>query len=200
MELSVSPSPSQDLSSIISAVRAMVGGWRRQGLLSQTLMFLLYNRLGKILWSMERLAARFAAGKLRRLAPRVRVAKPSAVKVATEPAPVRVWPTRFAWLVRIGGWQVAGRGSQLRAVLERPEMVALLLAAPQAARILRPLCWMLAVETSVLRPRVAGEAVVVVVPKVRKTRVCRPREVVVHLRPLQPYVLAAVRAWKKRGE
>ena len=47
----------------------------------------------------------------------------------------------------------------MRTILGQPEMVELLLAAPQAARILRPLCRMLAVETSLLRPRAAGAAV-----------------------------------------
>lgn len=57
----------------------------------------------------------------------------------------------FGWLVKMAGWQAAGYGSQLRAVLETPEMVALLEASPQAGRMLRPICRMLAVETSLLR-------------------------------------------------
>ena len=188
-------SPYFDLTAIIGAVRAMVGEWGKRGLLSQALMVLLYFRLGKISGQMERMAARFVAGRGWRLKPRMEgVATVRAERVAGQPA--RIWPTRFAWLIRVGGWQVAGRGSQLRAVLETPEMIALLRAVPQAARVLRPLCRMLAIETSLLRPLAPGE---VVVPKVRKQRVCRVREVVVHLRPLQPYVLAAVRAWKKRG-
>ena len=56
-------------------------------------------------------------------------------------------------------------------------MVELLLAAPQAARILRPVCRMLAVDPSVLRPGVvtpevvASVAVAVVKKRVRKPRV-----------------------------
>ena len=80
-------------------------------------------------------------------------------------------------------------------MLAQPEMKALLVACPQARRLLRPVCRALAVETSVLHPLAPGEVAVVTV---RKTPVRRPREVVVHLRPLQPYVVAAVRAWKKR--
>ncbi len=53
-------------------------------------------------------------------------------------------------------------------------MVALLVAAPQAARVLTPLCRMLAVETSLLRPGVvavpAVECVAVVAKRVRKAR------------------------------
>jgi hypothetical protein len=58
---------------------------------------------------------------------------------------------KFGWLVWLVGWQAAGYGSQLRTVLETPEMVALLEASPQAGRMLRPICRMLAVETSLLR-------------------------------------------------
>ena len=52
-------------------------------------------------------------------------------------------------------------------------MVELLVAAPQAARILRPLCRMLAVEEALLRPGVVVvEPVVVVVRKrVRRARI-----------------------------
>ena len=102
---------------------------------------------------MERLVARFQCGKLWRLAPRPDISSKASPLVdgTVEAVPKRIWPARFGWLVWLRGWQAAGRGSQLRATLERPEMVALLMAAPQAARILRPLCWMLAVDMSVLR-------------------------------------------------
>jgi hypothetical protein len=59
-------------------------------------------------------------------------------------------------------WQAAGFGLQLRAVLEHPEMVAFLAAAPQARRVLRPVCRMLAIE-----PTVLGEVVAVRVKRVR---------------------------------
>ena len=80
-------------------------------------------------------------------------------------------------------------------ILERPEMVELLVAAPQAARILRPVCRMLAVETSLLRPGVAAREVVAVeVRPMVKVRVRRPRVVVDWGRiPLPRGVLAAAR-------
>jgi hypothetical protein len=63
-------------------------------------------------------------------------------------------------------------------ILEQPEMVELLVAAPQAARILRPLCRMLAVETALLRPRPAGavaeiESVAVIPVAKPRVRVAR---------------------------
>jgi hypothetical protein len=59
------------------------------------------------------------------------------------PAPL---PNSFAWLVRLIPHEAATSGSQLRHLLTDPEMVALLTAAPELGRILRPLCRMLGVE------------------------------------------------------
>jgi hypothetical protein len=55
----------------------------------------------------------------------------------------------------MAAWEAAGFGCQLRAVLVTPEMVAFLTATPQAVQVLRPLCRMLAIETSLLRPGMA---------------------------------------------
>lgn len=46
-----------------------------------------------------------------------------------------------------GGW-----AEGLRRLLSDPEMAALIAAVPRMGRILRPLCFMLKVETSLLRP------------------------------------------------
>jgi len=168
MDSSALPSPYLNLSAVLRASRGEVGGWTVRGLLSEVLALLLYRRLGEICSKIERLAARFQAGQLRRRAPGARIGVRNAAKTGT-----RIWPGRFAWLVRAAGYQAAGYGCQLRHVLEQPEMVALLKASPQAARILRPVCRMLAIETAVLRPGVAvPEPVVrVVKPRVRKARV-----------------------------
>jgi hypothetical protein len=201
---SASPSPYLDLSAVIRALRGAVGGWGGRGLLSQALMLLLYRRLGDIGGQMERLAARFQAGRLWRLGPRLGASERVAAAADGRPCyvPSRVWPGRFGWLVRLMSYQAAGYGSQLRVMLGQPDMVALLLAAPQAARILRPICRMLAVETSLLRPRPEGAVAEIapgacspgeVVDVVRK-RVCVPRVAVDWGRiPLPKGVLAAAR-------
>ncbi len=130
-----------------------------RGWLRAALGLLLHRRLGQIGLRMERMAARFAAGKLWRRkdavtrGPRKDVTGQGRRLEAGE----RIWPRDFGWLVKAASWQAAGFGCQLRAVLETPEMVALLVAAPEAARVLRPLCRMLAIETSLLRPGVARE-------------------------------------------
>ncbi len=103
-----------------------------------------------------------------------------------------MWPGGFGWLVKAASWQAAGFGCQLRAVLETPEMVALLAACPQAVRMLRPVCRALAIETQVLRPGVVvpvGEEAPVRAKRVRKPRVA----VDIGRVPLPRGVLSAVR-------
>lgn len=161
---------------------AAVGGWGGRGLLSAALTVLLYRRLSGICETMERLAARFRAGTLG--GGRAAGVRPVALAqdmVAVPARPVReVLPRRFGWLVAAAAYQAAGFGLQLRAILEAPEMMALLAASPQARRVLRPVCRMLAIETSVLRPGDLAPAVAVgpepdaaedaVRPRVRRKR------------------------------
>jgi len=182
---------------VIRCLRGAVGGWAARGWLSQALAMLVYHRLGDICGKMERLSQRFQAGRLRLGATRG-VASGSGVPDRRERAVGGLrFPGRLGWLVRAASYHAAGYGSQLRTILGEPEMVELLLAAPQAARILRPLCRMLAVETSLLRPRLAAaeventtEASVAVVKK----RVRLPRKAVDWGRiPLPRGVLSAAR-------
>ncbi len=195
VNLSASPSPYQNLSTVIRALRGSLGDWGARGFLNQALMFLLYRRLFVICEKMERLVQRFQAGRLWRRGPRVAVVPAALVNGESGCRDQQVLPRRFGWLVWLASYQAAGFGCQLRAVLETPEMVALLVAAPQAGRILKPLCRMLAVETSLLRPEVAVEVGVSdeVVAVVRK-RVRKPRVPVDWGRiPLPRGVLAAAR-------
>ena len=186
MNSSAPSSPYLDLSVVLRAVRGEVGGWTVRGLLSHILALLLFRRLGEMCGKMERLVARFQAGRLWLRKPQTRAGARKAGKTGA-----RIWPGRFAWLVRAAGYQAAGYGCQLRHVLEQPEMVELLKAAPQAARILRPVCRMLAIETSLLRPGVVAPEPVV---RVRKPRVRKPRPPIDWGRiPLPRGVLSAAR-------
>jgi hypothetical protein len=97
-----------------------------------------------LIWTrLRRLGARFAA-----LAARQRTDKPPPARrprpAAPRPRAPRL-PRGFAWLVRLVP-EAAVRGSQLRHLLTEPEMAALIAAAPQAGRLLRPLCRMLGVD------------------------------------------------------
>jgi len=186
-------SPSLSLFDVFHALRGQVGAWSVRGWLSAALGLLLYRRLGEMMGRMERLTARFRAGRLRRPGPRA--VRPVAAVAVRADVGQQLWPRdptaklprdptaklprRFGWLVRAASWHAAAYTGQLRLVLAQPEMVALLAATPQAARILRPLCRMLAVETALLHPRVEGaavaepaaETVAVKVPRVRAPRV-----------------------------
>jgi hypothetical protein len=80
----------------------------------------------------------------------------------------------FAWLLPLAPNvpefrdSAAGHRAWLLALLEEPETQALLLASRRVGDTLRPLCWMLGIEVSVLYPArpVAGAAVVSVVDAV----------------------------------
>ena len=58
----------------------------------------------------------------------------------------RPFPEPFGWLLKLGTWRVAPYKGQLEALLADPGMQELLRKAPQAGRLLRPLCRMLALE------------------------------------------------------
>ena len=196
MNASATPSPYLSLSAVLRALRGEVGGWHLRGMLSHVVMMLLYRRIGENCGKIERLVVRFQAGRLLRREPVSRAGVRNAAKTGA-----RIWPGRFGWLVRAASYQAAGYGCQLRHVLEQPEMVELLKAAPQAARILRPVCRMLAIETAVLRPGVVVPEPVV---KVVKPRVRKPRTPIDWGRiPLPRGVLSAARRQgfgRDRGE
>ena len=162
-------------------------------------MAMVLRLLGQAFSRIERLEQRLAAGQLWRVAARVVVRKAVSgevpVVVLEQVRVERIWPCRFGWLIRqMGpmGYNGVAFGSQLRAVLERPEVVALLVEAPQIGRILLPVCRMLGVESSVLRPGVV-RPVRVIVPKVAVVRK-RVRKVVDWGRiPLPRGVLAAAK-------
>ncbi len=146
-------SPFLSLFAVIGTLRVAVARWGGRRLLQAALVHLVHRRLGQILRRLEGMVSRFQAGRLRPALAR----GAGETGLADVPRPrrktgVRLWPGGFAWLVREVGWEAAGFGCQLRAVLEAPEMVALLAACPQAVRVLRPVCRMLAIEMAVLRP------------------------------------------------
>jgi hypothetical protein len=101
-------------------------------------LMLLYSRLRKTLVRLDRLAVRWQAGEEMR----PRAGKPRAK--STEPkAPVLRLPTRQMWLTKIlqpVAWQILQWSSAVTQLLDDPEVKALVAAAPQAGRLLRPLC------------------------------------------------------------
>ena len=80
---------------------------------------------------------------------------------AGAPAALRL-PQGRLWLVRELGWEAAGLGCQLEALLAEPGMRAVLAGVPGVGRILRPICRMLgvvvppqAVEVGPVEPKAA---------------------------------------------
>ncbi len=139
------------LEMIVSAVAALIA---RRFLRDPRYMALIVPLWG---W-LNRTVRRF--GRVRVAAVAAAVRAPRAPVVAA--ARVRL-PAGKAWLVKALGWEAAGYGSQLQALMGEPEMVALLAAVPGVVRVLRPLGRMLGV--------VVGPVVV----RVRKARVPKPR-------------------------
>ena len=136
----------------------------------------LANRLNRAVRQFHRLAARLAAGKRPRRPPQSSPRRPREQRGQAEvgearahPVPLRPrLPTTHGWLIRAGGWEVAAFGSQLEYLLAQPDVAQLLAEIPAAARLLRPIRWMLgyaprhslmrkrATPTPRKRPRKAG--------------------------------------------
>ena len=151
---------SASLRLILLGLRSVIGMWGLDG--PRTV--LLSNRIGRVFGRIERMLMRFRAGKLRLGSQRTETTR----QVLAHRVPAIVLPRRFGWLVIAGKHQAAGYGCQLQALLQEPDMAALLEAAPQAKRMLRPLCRALAIELpwTITPPRP---------PRPRKPRPSRPK-------------------------
>ena len=103
-------------------------------------------RLRHLAVRFEALAAKVRAGRL----PAAPVARlrapplPQRYRLPGRPQTYRL-PRGFGWLLRLVPETVA-YGGQVEHLLADPKMTALLAASPQAGRILRPLCHMLAIK------------------------------------------------------
>jgi hypothetical protein len=143
---------------ILHGLRAALGGWG----LEARLGILLYQRVGEVARRIERMLVQFRAGKLRRRAGRTMQEVRPGRAAGRGPA----LPRRFGWLVKAGGYRAAGYRSQLEVVLQSPDMAELLAVAPQAARIMRPLCRALALEWPQSPPKLE---------KIKTVRLRKPR-------------------------
>ncbi len=111
-------------------------------------MLLLWSRLRRTAERFARLAAKVHAGTLPPPRRRLRSPRPA------RPQPLRL-PRGVAWLLRRLP-QAASAASQLQHLLADPAMADLLAAAPQAGRLLRPLCQMLGVRPPPARSLSSG--------------------------------------------
>lgn len=105
----------------------------------------LVGLIGPLWRRLSRIAGRVSRAMSR---PQVRVRASQAGMRGVVPSAVRL-PQGRLWLVRELGWEAAGFGCQLAALLAEPESQAVLGAMPGLGRILRPVCRMLGVVVPV---------------------------------------------------
>ena len=110
----------------------------------EPILALAFHYLNRAAPRLERLIARWRAGKLTPRQARLAPPKADAPPPAPKPrSPKPRLPSRNGWLVRLVQ-PTAQLIGQLQALVDSAEMKELLAAAPQAGRILRPLFRMLA--------------------------------------------------------
>ena len=132
-----SPSSATDrFALLIEALCASVAASHARGLAGPVIV-LIWGRL-------RRMAARFAAAARLPAAYRPAQPRPALSRPRAHDGRPRL-PGGFGWLIRLSP-AAACHGGQLQRLLADPEMAALLAATPRMARVLRPLCRMLAVE------------------------------------------------------
>ena len=148
------PAPDVRFASLIAALYAAVAARitrpGRPGL-DGTLIILICTRLQRMAARFTRLAARVAAGQT--VTPRPR---PAAAPPRRPAAPYQRLPRKKSWLLQLVPAAAFG-ASHLRILLDDPATQALLTAAPQLGRTLRPLCRALGLEVPppLQRPRPA---------------------------------------------
>ncbi|MCC6717314.1 MAG: hypothetical protein IT555_05475 [Acetobacteraceae bacterium] len=142
-----------------------------------------WSYLGRTIARFERLATLWHSGAL----PKPRAPRPARARTGSSTPRL---PTARAWLVVTVGYQAANHASQLEHFLARPDLQPLLREAPQAGRLLRPLCRLLGL---------APPPLLTLPPRPPRQKPARPpRPEPPPDRPLPAYVRAAVRAWKPR--
>jgi hypothetical protein len=137
------------------------------------LVMLLWTRLARLTARFDALVARLTAGHP--AAPARQRTRPASTAPARKaPAAGLRLPRSQAWLIRLLPGEAASYGCQLQALLADPQMAALLAAAPEAGRILRPLCRLLAIapEGLLALPSAAGKPA----PKPRPAKPAPPPE------------------------
>ena len=174
----------------MASLRAAVANHSARERTRMPILVLAYYRIGRAAQRFQFLFARWQANTLPTPRPS-RAGKPR--KSCAKPG----FPTGRAWLAA-NRHDVCGFASQLQHLFSHPDLPAFLVAAPQAGRILRPLCHMLGIEPppgATLPPRP---------PRPRKPRPApapppAPDPNATPDRPIPRRVLAAARYWRARG-
>ena len=130
----------EHLEAILRPLRAMLNGHTQTPGPLQPLMRLIWRYLHRPVQRLQRLIEKLQAGTLTPPRPRAITPTPPIPR-----APKLRLPNHHAWLIRLIQ-RTAQLHAQLEILIARPEMAELLAAAPQAGRILRPLCRMLGIR------------------------------------------------------
>jgi hypothetical protein len=146
-----------NFTSVLTGLQAAIAVVAARERALTVLLVAVWGRIGRISARLERLIALWRAGKL----PKVRSWHG---RVPGTPAnkPVSEFPAVPAWLL-VAVRDAAPIAARLENLLSEAECAAFLAAAPQAARLLRPLCRMLGV--GVAPPRVGKVRAVWQAPK-----------------------------------
>ena len=130
-----------------------VAGRVLEAVMTAAMIVLVWQRVRRVERQMRGMLARFRTGRLRVVAsPRV------GGRGGCAGARGGRLPLRFGWLLPLVPGEAACFAGQLQAVLAEPEMVALMAAAPQARRVMRPVLRMLGIAVVVLPGGVARPA------------------------------------------
>ena len=138
---------------------------------------------------LQRLFTLWQAGTL----PALRAPRPG--RERTPPATPRL-PAGKTWIVARVGYTAAGYASQLNHLIATPEFTIFIREAPQAGRILRPLCRMLGITPEpplALPPRPAPAR------RVAPPKPMPPEPTGTPDRPIPANILAAARYWRKKS-
>jgi len=175
---------------IVASLRAAVANHSARERTRTTILVLAWYRIGRAAQRFQTLFARWQSNTLPTPRPS-RAGKPRAARAKT------YFPTGRAWLAA-NRHDICGNASQLQHLFAHPDLPAFLVAAPQAGRILRPLCHMLGIDPP------PGATLPPHPPRPRKPRPApapppAPDPNATPDRPIQPWVLAAARYWRKKS-
>ncbi len=141
MDVSLAPPSVPDrLAIIVQWLRAALAAHAGRDRRAVAVVWLAWPYLSRLATRFVALAERVRTGKVCVVAPARLRAAPDAPRPRSPSL-----PSGFAWMIRLTQ-STAVFGSQLRHLLTDPAFAALLAQAPQAGRLLRPLCRMLGIE------------------------------------------------------
>ncbi|MCC6718081.1 MAG: hypothetical protein IT555_09360 [Acetobacteraceae bacterium] len=152
---------------ILADLRAAIGTHLGRDRTYEAWLALAWQRIGRMSQRFQRLYHRWQAGTL----PKPRPSRAGQSRPERPKPPY--FPRHHAWLAAKTDHNVRSLASQLTHLLARPDLDDFLKAAPQAGRILRPLCHMLGIEPP-------APAILPAKPRAPRTRPESPPSAPVH--------------------